>query len=975
VTVILFIAAVALGIALERVVARVRRLEHRVSDLQDRLIRLDPGLTIDRGPRRDEHRAPERATAAEPRRPATIVRAQAATTPPAIALPPEPEPAPEPAHVEAAPAAPEPVVREPVEELRTTHDDTPPFREPIRLSFENIVGGKLPIWIGGAALVLSAFFLVRYSIENGLLGPAARTIIAGLFGLILVAASEVARRLPATRDDERIGQVLAGAGIASLYGTLYIAAQLYHLLGAAPAFAIMVAVTAAGLGLALRHGPPTAIMALIGGFAAPLVSSFDPGNVGPLLIYLGLLVAALFGLAIRRGWVWLAIAACGGGFAWVNILVAAVSGHALAGVGGFVVLLAIGATLALPRTGAARPWLRVLPLVAGLVQLLILAPALDFGPLAWGLYLLLSAAALWLGSRDDALAPGGAAALVLVLALLGIALEAGNLTSAPLAALATALLFGLAGHLFARRSVLWTGIALGATGEPILLVLALAHDLLASPSWATLLALAALAAAALSWRARDEADDTPQWSTALTGGAALAALLLGLAMAEIIAPPWCWCAWLIIAVALATWARRTRDSLIGYLAFAPVVTTMAGMALDARTTGYARSIFLAEPTPSILDLATIGLLPACLLAACAWLLLPGRARTAFGWIALAWSLGFVPALLPAPWHTPGLAAATAALILCRPAPRPWPIAAGAVTFAFAIPLLGKLLWMLGLSLSGDPLPYLALPPLLTVLRELTLSGTLIGIALWRGPALPEAWRIRTIAVLAATGTITLYALAKAPLAIADTSRFEMLGMLERVVITQIFFAAAWIAARYRQDIARALLIVALSRFVWFDLAILNPAFVPQAVGTIPLLNLATLDAALVAAWLWPQRADRWWRGAMLTAIAVAVAATVRQATHGDILTGPIGRTENWLYSAAFLGLALVWLTHGIRRNLDDFRVVGLGLLVAVTLKVFLIDAAILEGILRILSLLGLGVALIAIGWAYRRFVGVQSLST
>ncbi|WP_141065185.1 DUF2339 domain-containing protein, partial [Brucella melitensis] len=78
---------------------------------------------------------------------------------------------------------------------------------------------------------------------------------------------------------------------------------------------------------------------------------------------------------------------------------------------------------------------------------------------------------------------------------------------------------------------------------------------------------------------------------------------------------------------------------------------------------------------------------------------------------------------------------------------------------------------------------------------------------------------------------------------------------------------------------------------------------------------------------------------------------------------------------AFLGLALVWLTHGIRRNLDDFRVVGLGLLVAVTLKVFLIDAAILEGILRILSLLGLGVALIAIGWAYRRFVGVQSLST
>jgi uncharacterized membrane protein len=97
--------------------------------------------------------------------------------------------------------------------------------------------------------------------------------------------------------------------------------------------------------------------------------------------------------------------------------------------------------------------------------------------------------------------------------------------------------------------------------------------------------------------------------------------------------------------------------------------------------------------------------------------------------------------------------------------------------------------------------------------------------------------------------------------------------------------------------------------------------------------------------------------------------------HGDILTGGIGRTENWLYSAALLGLALVWLTHGIRKGLGDLRIVGLGLLFVVTLKVFLIDAAVLEGILRILSFLGLGVALIAIGWAYGRFVAVQSRST
>ncbi len=661
-TVIFFVAIVALGIVLERMIARVRRLEHHVDELQDRLIRLDPGLATERPPHREQDSFPERAQPVEPRRTATVVRAQAVAAPPAIEqpeapVPPEPEPEPD---TPAEEAAVSPI----------------PAKETARMGFENIVGARLPIWIGGAALVLSAFFLVRYSIENGLLGPTARTIIAGLFGLALIAASEIARRLPATRDDERVGQVLAGAGIASLYGTLYIAAQLYHLLGAAPAFAIMVVVTAAGLGLALRHGPPTAIMALIGGFAAPLVSSFDPGNIGPLLVYLGLLVAALFGLAIRRGWVWLAVAACGGGFAWVNILVAMVTGRELAGVGGFVVLLAIGATLALPRTGVARSWLRVLPLVAGLVQLLILAPALDFGPLAWGLYLLLSAAALWLGWRDESLAPGAAAALVLVLALLGIALDAGELIHAPLAAIAIALLFGIPGHFLARRSTLWAGIALGATAGPVLMAIAIAHGLLQPVAWAGLLTLAALAAAILAWRSRDAARETLALSTGLTGGTAIAALLLPLAEAELIVEPWRWPAWLAIGVAIAAWSRRTRDLSLNCLAPAPLVVTIAAMmSAVAWLEPYLASTLLTAPMPALADLVAVGLLPALLVAATAWLLLPGRMRTTLGWIALALALAFILALLPAPWHTPGLAAATAGLILCRPAPRLWAVAA------------------------------------------------------------------------------------------------------------------------------------------------------------------------------------------------------------------------------------------------------------------------------------------------------------
>jgi len=956
-TVLLFIAVVVLAVLLGRVSARVRTLEEQIARLQDanpapvrdeRQNRDDPGPAVRTG---DEEPSP--AIPESPAAPLTARRTPAELPQESLAE----EPAPEAPPPESRPAA----------------EDA---RPPIRLSFETIVGGKLPVWIGGAALVLSAFFLVRYSIESGLLGPGARSAIAGLFGMALVAASEAARRLPATRDDERIGQVLAGAGVASLYGTLYIAAQLYGLIGAGLAFALMIMVTAGGLGLALRHGPPTAVMALIGGFAAPLLSSFDPGNIGPLLVYLGLLVSALFGLAIRRGWIWLAVAACGGGFAWVNILVAMVSGQALAGVGGFVLLLAIGATLALPRTGAARAWLRLLPMVAGLVQLLILAPALDFGPLAWGLYLLLSAAALWLGWRDDTLAPGGGAALALVLGLLGIALNAGESVHAPWAAIAITLVFGSAGHLLARRSALWAGIALGATAGPVILVLALAHGLLSSAAWAGLLMLAALAAAALSWRARAEASATLPPSAGLAGGAAIAALLAMLAEAELIAEPWRWPAWLAIGVAIAGWSRRTHDRATRWLVPVPLALTAAAMAIELGRLGdYLGSIVLRDPTPGAADLIAIGLLPALLVAATGWLLPPGRLRTGLGWTALVLSLAFVPALLPAPWHVPGLAAATAALVLCRPAPRTWAVAAGLATIAFAGPLAGEILAMAGASLAGNKLPYLDLPPLVRILRELALPAGLIALALLCEPAPPGPWRSRAMAVLAIVATFTAYALAKAPLAIADLPRFERFGFLERVAITHACFAAAWIATRHRQDLARALLILGLARFVWFDLAVLCPALVPQSVGGIPLFNLATIDPLLVAFWLWPLRRERAWRGAMLAAIFIAVAASVRQATHGAILTGPIGRTENWLYSAAFLALALAWLALGIRRKLDDLRILGLALLIPVTLKVFLIDAAVLEGLLRILSFFGLGIALIAISWAYRRFVAGQNPST
>ena len=172
------------------------------------------------------------------------------------------------------------------------------------------MAGRLLIWLGGIALVLAAVFLIRYSIEVGLVTPAARMIGAALFGLALLGAGEYARagRLA---DDPRIAQALVGAGLAVLYATAYGSHILYGLLGTGEAAAAMVAVTAAALVLSLRHGAPTAVMGLIGGFLTPLlVGNSDSGAV-PLLAYLALLDLAVFvdrlaprlDLA-RRRWRW-----------------------------------------------------------------------------------------------------------------------------------------------------------------------------------------------------------------------------------------------------------------------------------------------------------------------------------------------------------------------------------------------------------------------------------------------------------------------------------------------------------------------------------------------------------------------------------------------------------------------------------------------------------------------------------------------
>src|SRR5690606_1954673 len=111
-------------------------------------------------------------------------------------------------------------------------------------------------------------------------------------------------------------------------------------------------------------------------------------------------------------------------------------------------------------------------------------------------------------------------------------------------------------------------------------------------------------------------------------------------------------------------------------------------------------------------------------------------------------------------------------------------------------------------------------------------------------------------------------------------------------------------------------------------------------------------------------------GALALVLAFAyVSFMVRHGFHGaDLFAGPTSQAELWTYSAAWLAIGVALLAAGIVFASVPLRLAS-GAVVALTVtKVFLFDMAALEGALRALSFIGLGIALVGIGLAYQRLL-------
>ena len=192
---------------------------------------------------------------------------------------------------------------------------------------EQALGTKWAVWLGGIALALGGIFLVRYSIEAGLLGPGVRVVLGGLLAAGLALAGEWSRqrdlKLAIAIPSAYIPGVLTAAAIVVGFGTIYAAHALYGFLGSGAAFVLLGGTGLASMLAALRHGPALAGLGLAASYVTPLLVSSQTPSYWPLVLFFGVVAASAYLLARARRWLWLATVAVAGAVIWGILLLTA----------------------------------------------------------------------------------------------------------------------------------------------------------------------------------------------------------------------------------------------------------------------------------------------------------------------------------------------------------------------------------------------------------------------------------------------------------------------------------------------------------------------------------------------------------------------------------------------------------------------------------------------------------------------------
>ncbi len=164
------------------------------------------------------------------------------------------------------------------------------------------------IAIAALSLAMAGIFLVQYGIENGILSPRNRVLGALVFGGALIFAGEWIRRRASDEDGTTafLPSAFAGAGIVTLFSAVLSANQLYGLIGKETAFVGLVVLAVLSMVLGWLYGSFLTVIGIIGAVAAPFIVSDGRSENTTWLFYYFALISAV-GLGVdamkRSAWV------------------------------------------------------------------------------------------------------------------------------------------------------------------------------------------------------------------------------------------------------------------------------------------------------------------------------------------------------------------------------------------------------------------------------------------------------------------------------------------------------------------------------------------------------------------------------------------------------------------------------------------------------------------------------------------------
>ena len=158
------------------------------------------------------------------------------------------------------------------------------------------------------------------------------------------------------------------------------------------------------------------------------------------------------------------------------------------------------------------------------------------------------------------------------------------------------------------------------------------------------------------------------------------------------------------------------------------------------------------------------------------------------------------------------------------------------------------------------------------------------------------------------------------------------------------------------------------------LLLFNPAFTDAKAGVLSLLAAYLVPAVLAVLarrYITEPPINRVVGIYALVGGFAWITLQIRQLFHPgqmSVIDHRITDAELWSWSGAWLAYGIALMVQGIRSQEKVLRLAALGVVGLVCAKVFLIDMADLTGLWRVLSFLGLGLALIGLGVVHRRFV-------